>query len=845
MPTTINGIGTHYYGKKNTEVNAGICPHCGKEANLVSYDTRLWFVILFIPIIPLEHKRIIDQCPKCGRHYAVPLDEYNQRVNEVVSDMQSEHEKAPDDVDSAIGYSQSLLNFRRHEEARENAKEMLAKWPDSARVQYQAGVVCDKVGEHEEAKKHYHRSFEIDSNYLPARYSMALEKMIEGELEYAYSLLDFMVRDKAERDPAILETLAEKFMEQGKHFQAIEIFRVLTREHPQIAQDRDFRKLVKKAEKQAGQGISMLPGKQIGRMKLIKYVGVPAAIVLLVLGVNHIMATSRTLHIANAYPGDIKIVFDTGEEVVFNQPGHNEIKISEGEHTATVTGGISETIDFTIGSGLGERLVDRPVYVLNPGGLGPLYVEYMVYTDDENWAGKVPEVKFYAGKRFYNLPHVFHQFEEFPEMVQVDSNKDSVIRSRIDLSYMPFPLMANIIEKESNVDTCLSYLENWALAGAHDSMAIIYDYYAAGAKNPSRIEKFSDRMRKEHPENIGWHRCYQTACQKIPKKAMNLEEEYEKLLAEDPDSSALVYLRGRLFDDLEKNMEYYSRAIELDPANHFALRARAYCLFSKGDYKGAIQDAEASLKIYPNDAYLAQMDWYSYMLLGRNDELETILKENINTESSLFSESAEELMLLYIKQGRIDDARDVIEQITEMENQVPDNEGYLTAELEQTFHYARGDFDKFIKEPLSVEQSFYGNNNDFIYAIETGNLKKASSWLKKHPNHHEGGTNEFLVALLCHKLGNEEGADKWTREGIKMLKYNYPDEKAFSGMISGELDITEKRIEEMSGSPSGRAAKLLLLARHADSKTRKMLLKEARKCNQCLRFPHHFLGSMM
>ena len=28
MPSTVNGIGTHYYGKKNKHVRRGECQHC-------------------------------------------------------------------------------------------------------------------------------------------------------------------------------------------------------------------------------------------------------------------------------------------------------------------------------------------------------------------------------------------------------------------------------------------------------------------------------------------------------------------------------------------------------------------------------------------------------------------------------------------------------------------------------------------------------------------------------------------------------------------------------------------------------------------------------------------------
>ena len=71
MPSTVNGIGTHYWGKKNLYTYQGQCQACKRITSLSCYDTNLFFVVVFIPIIPLGRKRIIDHCSACTRHYAM------------------------------------------------------------------------------------------------------------------------------------------------------------------------------------------------------------------------------------------------------------------------------------------------------------------------------------------------------------------------------------------------------------------------------------------------------------------------------------------------------------------------------------------------------------------------------------------------------------------------------------------------------------------------------------------------------------------------------------------------------------------------------------------------------
>ncbi|MCA9099318.1 MAG: hypothetical protein KDA36_13070, partial [Planctomycetaceae bacterium] len=98
MPYTVNGIGTHYYGKKNLQVRRDYCRSCHHLGDLKSYDTRLWFVVVFIPIIPLGRKRIIDECPSCSRHFAANLDKFEMGRQLAISGALDEYRANPDPI---------------------------------------------------------------------------------------------------------------------------------------------------------------------------------------------------------------------------------------------------------------------------------------------------------------------------------------------------------------------------------------------------------------------------------------------------------------------------------------------------------------------------------------------------------------------------------------------------------------------------------------------------------------------------------------------------------------------------------------------------------------------------
>src|SRR5262245_38955249 len=128
MPQVVNGIGTWYHGKSNFSTRSGPCPYCGNHATLSSYDTRLWFVVFFIPIIPLGKKRIIDECAICRRHTAAPLHKWRAALQlDVSGAFASWREKpAAESASKAFG---ALIGYRQVREAGEFADEVMVKLP--------------------------------------------------------------------------------------------------------------------------------------------------------------------------------------------------------------------------------------------------------------------------------------------------------------------------------------------------------------------------------------------------------------------------------------------------------------------------------------------------------------------------------------------------------------------------------------------------------------------------------------------------------------------------------------------------------------------------------------------
>ncbi|HMP79614.1 MAG TPA: hypothetical protein PKD54_09195, partial [Pirellulaceae bacterium] len=119
MPTTVNGIGTHYYGKRHLRKELGVCGNCHEQHQLENYETTLFIVILYIPIIPLGRKQIVGCCPSCTYHRAVSMQEWQKLKSTELERTLTALADSIDDPMKALEHLVTLSAFNEMDEARE------------------------------------------------------------------------------------------------------------------------------------------------------------------------------------------------------------------------------------------------------------------------------------------------------------------------------------------------------------------------------------------------------------------------------------------------------------------------------------------------------------------------------------------------------------------------------------------------------------------------------------------------------------------------------------------------------------------------------------------------------
>jgi tetratricopeptide (TPR) repeat protein len=162
MPQTINGIGTHYYGKSKLQRRPGSCEFCGRNTTIESYDTRYWFVILFIPIIPLGKKHVFDQCGVCRQHRVMKLDDWDEARAKAMEEGMRKVVDQPGVLEPLVQLHRTCLIFGEWEKADQLSARMEQEFAGDAKAHLHLAHAHAFRGRAGEAEKSLQRAKELD-----------------------------------------------------------------------------------------------------------------------------------------------------------------------------------------------------------------------------------------------------------------------------------------------------------------------------------------------------------------------------------------------------------------------------------------------------------------------------------------------------------------------------------------------------------------------------------------------------------------------------------------------------------------------------------------------------------
>jgi hypothetical protein len=170
-----------------------------------------------------------------------------------------------------------------------------------------------------------------------------------------------------------------------------------------------------------------------------KTVAVVIALIVLAFAIgNEWVRRHRTLHVVNGYAKPVVVDVPGAGRVQVNPGRVVTLALSEGDYHASVSGAVTEEVDFSLRDSYWHRWGGKPVWVLNPGGAAILERRVAIYQPAGSIKDKPLLPDYHFGERFQAFGDVDHPFSELPQTVSMKSSQRS--RTLTGLSLMDEPV---------------------------------------------------------------------------------------------------------------------------------------------------------------------------------------------------------------------------------------------------------------------------------------------------------------------------------------------------------------------------------------------------------------------
>ena len=840
MPTVHNGVGTWYYGKKNVQTRPGACEFCRRQGTLKSYDTRLYFVFLMIPIIPLSKKHIIDECPSCKRHRVSALGDWQKNKEKAIQDGLKKMEATPGDPEAAMALHKTYLYFGERAEGEKLLAFMLEQHAQNEKVQMYVGWALQYIGKSDQAAICFEKALQLNPESPEARRAVGVGLIGKGKVDEAHQLLKYMEQPGGGIAHAqVLNFLANAYQAKGRHEEALKLYRLVLERAPAWAQDKTFRKAVATSEKalnSSGAVQSLLPPRK-RNLKWVKWTGAAAALLFAGLcGSEYYVSQHRTVHVISATPVTVQI---SGIGAVQADGYGKTIELTEGTHHVIVGVPFKSEFDIQVTGSVFSRLFGSEVQVINAGGSALLIWEQVVYSADNT--GLPGAFVYHFGQNFEVLSDIDYPFQIFPSTIKVEHSHNET-RTRLGLASVEPEAAEMGLINVSRWGEAMQMGE-WYLRlhPENRQMLRIYFYAVQRAGAQQRYAAFLREMCAHRPIEIEWHRAYQNLGMSSAEIA-KLVTEYDKLLAAEPHNSVLLYLRGRLCGSVRESTGYFERAIESDPKNAYAYYGMAYNHSGRGEWDDAIKDISTALALRPADNDFADALLYAQFSGGKYVELETSLRAFLAKNDENLAKN----MLLadvLIAQKKTEEAR-------KLWNQYSKNYSVKLQDLCQRFiahfMYAAAEFSalELSSRVIAGAKDQTVRYESFEALVELNRLKEAAQVVP--PN--EPTLNDPFFMLICGVAwrhgGDETVARQWRDRAVGILKAGKPAEAKAAELLSrGEAPAVDEALD-ISLEIEQKVILLTALAQQFPARGEEYAVY-ARRLNTTLNFPHYLVERVL
>ncbi len=801
MPTVVNGIGTWYSGKRNISTRRGTCDFCQAFAELKSFDTTLFFVVFFIPIIPLGTKRISDECPSCRRHRVADLRKWEAAKTETIGNLALAVQNKPSDPQAAIDALAACIGFRAKPEflglaeslsppVRANAKVLgvlgdgftAFEQIDDARAAYEAALAASPADNdiRRAAALHFLRHAGADEGYRVAR--PILDRATPDDVGFAY-------------------LVCEAYQSEGRHAEARSVLTALAQQLPDVAATAEFKKYLALCDKheRSGKKIrSLLLSGPAARssdsawsFNLARWIPVGVALLAVVgyLFAAIAIGASRTVHVVGGL-SEQYVVTIAGRTATLNEGYPVAIKIPEGEHTVAVVKGAArlKPQKVVIETSFFLRPFTSAVFVINPDELALLSTEDVSYSVQGSASAGQPDTNFrlHTPKLLHTFSKIDYPFTQPPRSIKLSKSSGTVVKTT--LQAMREDLRSFIMATTS----ALTPAERGQLARRGISVDPSNERYLALARMelpPTEVVELVRPLLDERPVLVHAHRLHQDSTERA-KPEHDLAGEYRALLAQAPADAKLKYLLARVSRSDAEKRRLLAEAARATPPEPLAFRAGALHALGAGRFDEALRYIDDAAKANVGDASLLSAKAEALCGLRRYDECLASPPFNAPLENIDLPQLLERIAVL-VAGGRADAARaDIATWLTHSGADPGDIPG-IRDYLNTTVLYHEGKLDEFV----AAAQGSGSAGLKHMALIIQGKLDEAAASQPRSGGDADRAGDQarpytFLTLYVAAALrGDETRAEGFLREAI--------------AGFTQQGDADERRLAAWLGGPAG------------------------------------------
>ena len=571
MPVTVNGIGTTYGWSSSRSRHFGTCEFCDQDGMLKSYDTWHCLCFIFIPIIPFQKLRIINECPHCQQHRRMKAKDWRQLVDSTLAPLLEQHQQNPN-LETTGALIDGMISLGLISEAQKAIQDFTAIYGDVAELKYYHGLMSSIAGKWEESENYLRQAIAQDPDQ--AKYHASLSDVywesargqeaaaaISQACELAPDNFDYrklqawrcyLMKDYQQALQAFQSAiqLNSEYAQPEIVKQAIDVCQQKL-ENPEADVD-PYRSFQLTKSKPEGMGVGA---------KLAIGLGIVGLIAVIYTVVSLFQASGRTLYIFNDLPIKATVNIGASHSLTVPASGRTKIHLDEALYPVVVVDAQNrkiETNSIDLTTGFWERPWLSPIFVYNVGGFGIFLWEKREYS---NRKGKVYSHDYLVGQQFMRYNQIDYKFQNYPETIYTKKSSEMKTRlSKIDVD--PYRIAGFLLYKK-RIDLALAILKQMVrfTPGDRRGFYVLYSMQKATGQQKAAVEFLQAQAGKD-PSKVALHRFLQDI--RYPEQEQQLLEFYQRLLQSHPQSAAACYLYGRLLKDDQEQDRYMQQALSRD-----------------------------------------------------------------------------------------------------------------------------------------------------------------------------------------------------------------------------------------------------------------------------------------